>query len=254
VDGSSYIYRAYHAIRGLSNSQGLPTNAIFGFTRMLIKLLEDRKPIYLIMLFDYKGPTFRHKIYEKYKANRMAMPEDLIVQIPYIKEVTQGLNLPSLELEGYEADDLIGTLATKAEKAGFSVIVVTGDKDFMQLVTENIQIWDPMKDKAITIDIIRKSFGLEPSQMIDVMGLSGDTSDNIPGVPGIGTKTAVSLIQTYGNLDHLYENVDNLTRKKQKENLIKFKDQAYLSRRLVKIDRQAPVEFIPESFQAQYNR
>jgi DNA polymerase I len=248
VDGSSYIYRAYHAIRGLSNSQGLPTNAIFGFTRMLIKLLEDRKPIYLIMLFDYKGPTFRHKIYEKYKANRLAMPDDLCVQIPYIKEVTQGLNLPSLELEGFEADDLIGTLATKAEKAGFSVIVVTGDKDFMQLVTENIQIWDPMKDKAITMDIIRKSLGLEPSQMIDVMGLSGDTSDNIPGVPGIGTKTAVSLIQTYGNLDHLYENVDNLTRKKQKENLIKFKDQAYLSRKLVKIDRQAPVEFIPESF------
>jgi DNA polymerase I len=248
VDGSSYIYRAYHAIRGLSNSQGLPTNAIFGFTRMLIKLLEDRKPIYLIMLFDYKGPTFRHKIYEKYKANRLAMPDDLCIQIPYIKEVTQGLNLPSLELEGYEADDLIGTLATKAEKAGFSVIVVTGDKDFMQLVTENIQIWDPMKDKAITMDIIRKSLGLEPSQMIDVMGLSGDTSDNIPGVPGIGTKTAVSLIQTYGNLDHLYENVDNLTRKKQKENLIKFKDQAYLSRKLVKIDRQAPVEFIPESF------
>jgi DNA polymerase I len=248
VDGSSYIYRAYHAIRGLSNSQGLPTNAIFGFTRMLIKLLEDRKPIYLIMLFDYKGPTFRHKIYEKYKANRLAMPDDLCIQIPYIKEVTQGLNLPSLELEGYEADDLIGTLATKAEKAGFSVIVVTGDKDFMQLVTENIQIWDPMKDKAITMDIIRKSLGLEPSQMIDVMGLSGDTSDNIPGVPGIGTKTAVSLIQTYGNLDHLYENVDNLTRKKQKENLIKFKDQAYMSRKLVKIDRQAPVEFIPESF------
>jgi DNA polymerase I len=249
VDGSSYIYRAYHAIRGLSNSQGLPTNAIFGFTRMLNKLLEDRKPKYLIMLFDYKGPTFRHKIYEKYKANRMAMPEDLIVQIPYIKEVTQGLNLPSLELEGYEADDLIGTLATKAEKVGFSVILVTGDKDFMQLVTENIQIWDPMKDKTITIDIIRKSFGLEPSQMIDVMGLSGDTSDNIPGVPGIGTKTAVSLIKTYGNIDHLYENVDSLTRKKQKENLIKFKDQAYLSRRLAKIDRQAPVEFIPASFQ-----
>jgi DNA polymerase I len=248
VDGSSYIYRAYHAIRGLSNSHGLPTNAIFGFTRMLIKLLEDRKPKYLIMLFDYKGPTFRHKIYEKYKANRLAMPEDLCVQIPYIKEVTQGLNLPSLELEGYEADDLIGTLAAKAEKAGFSVIMVTGDKDFMQLVTENIHIWDPMKDKTITIDIIRKSFGIEPSQMTDVMGLSGDTSDNIPGVPGIGPKTAVSLIKTYGSIDHLYENVDNLARKKQKENLVKFKDQAYLSRQLVKIDRQAPVEFIPESF------
>jgi DNA polymerase I len=248
VDGSSYIYRAYHAIRGLSNSQGLPTNAIFGFTRMLIKLLEDRKPEYLMMLFDSKGPTFRHKIYEEYKAHRPTMPEDLSVQIPYIKEVTKGLNLPSLELEGYEADDLIGTLAVKAEEAGFSVVMVTGDKDFIQLVTKNVQIWDPMKDKTITIETFQKSYNLEPAQMIDVMGLTGDVSDNIPGVPGIGPKTAISLIQTYGNIDHLYQKVDDITKKKQKENLIKFKDQAYLSRRLVKIDRQAPVEFIPETF------
>ncbi len=247
VDGSSYIYRAYHAIQGLSNSQGLPTNATFGFTRMLIKLLEDRLPEYLIMLFDSKGPTFRHKIYEEYKANRPPMPEDLSIQIPYIKEVTRGLNLPLLELEGYEADDLIGTLAAKAEEAGFSVVMVTGDKDFMQLVTENIHIWDPMKDKTITIETIRESFGLEPEQITDVMGLSGDTSDNIPGVPGIGPKTAIALIQTYGNIDQLYQNVDNITQKKQKENLIKFKDQAYLSRRLVKIDSQAPVEFKPEN-------
>jgi DNA polymerase I len=251
VDGSSYIYRAYHAIQGLSNSQGLPTNAIFGFTRMLIKLIEDRKPEYLIMLFDSKGPTFRHKIYEKYKANRPPMPEDLCIQIPYIKEVTQGLNLPLLELEGYEADDLIGTLAAKAGEAGFSVVMVTGDKDFMQLVTENIHIWDPMKDKTITIETIRESFGLEPAQMTDVMGLSGDTSDNIPGVPGIGQKTAVSLIQTYGSIDHLYQKIDHITQKKQKENLIKFKDQAYLSRQLVKIDSQAPVEFKPENFSSE---
>jgi len=247
VDGSSYIYRAYHAIQGLSNSQGLPTNATFGFTRMLIKLLEDRLPEYLIMLFDSKGPTFRHKIYEEYKATRPPMPEDLSIQIPYIKEVTRGLNLPLLELEGYEADDLIGTLAAKAEEAGFSVVMVTGDKDFMQLVTENIHIWDPMKDKTITIETIRESFGLEPEQITDVMGLSGDTSDNIPGVPGIGPKTAIALIQTYGNIDQLYQNADNITQKKQKENLIKFKDQAYLSRRLVKIDSQAPVEFKPEN-------
>jgi DNA polymerase I len=248
VDGSSYIYRAYHAIQGLSNSQGLPTNAIFGFTRMLIKLIEDRKPEYLIMLFDAKGPTFRHKIYDEYKANRPPMPEDLCIQIPYIKKVTQGFNLPLLELEGYEADDLIGTLAAKAGEAGFSVVMVTGDKDFMQLVTENIHIWDPMKDKTITIETIRDSFGLEPAQMTDVMGLSGDTSDNIPGVPGIGQKTAVSLIQKYGSIDHLYQKIDHITQKKQKENLIKYKDQAYLSRQLVKIDNYAPVEFKPENF------
>ncbi len=248
VDGSSYIYRAYHAIQKLSNSQGLPTNAVFGFTRMLIKLLEDRKPQYLVMLFDSKGPTFRHEIYEKYKANRPPMPEDLSIQIPYIKEVTQGFNIPVLELEGYEADDLIGTLAAKAEKSGFSVVMVTGDKDFMQLVTANTCIWDPMKDKTITIETIRESFGLEPSQIIEVMGLSGDTSDNIPGVPGIGPKTALSLIQTYENIDDLYQKIDHVTQKKQKENLIKFKDQAYLSRKLVKIDNHAPLDFKPETF------
>lgn len=248
IDASSYIYRAYHAIRGLTNSQGFPTNAIFGFTRMLIKLIEDRKPEYLVMLFDSKGPTFRHKIFENYKANRPPMPDDLLLQIPYIKEVTQGLNLPQLELEGYEADDLIGTLATKAEEAGFSVVMVTGDKDFTQLVTDNIQIWDPMKEKTTTIESIRESYGLEPEQITDVMGLSGDSSDNIPGVPGIGPKTAISLIQTYGSIDNLYQKIDKITQKKQKENLIKFKDQAYLSRQLVKIDMQAPVEFNPEKF------
>ena len=248
VDGSSYIYRAYHAIQGLTNSKGLPTNATFGFTRMLIKLLEDRKPEYLIIFFDSKGPTFRHKIFEHYKANRPPMPDDLAVQIPYIKQVTQGFNLSQLELEGYEADDLIGTVATKAEKAGFSVVMVSGDKDFMQLVTENSHIWDPMKDKITTIEKIRESFGLEPSQVTDVMGLAGDTSDNIPGVPGIGPKTANSLIKVYGTIDNLYKNLDNIAPKRQKENLAKFKDQAYLSRRLVEIDTKAPIEFNPESF------
>jgi DNA polymerase-1 len=192
IDGSAYIYRAYHAIRHLANSKGLPTNATFGFTRMLIKLIEDRSPEYVVMFFDAKGPTFRHEIYQDYKANRPPMPEDLSIQIPYIKEITHGFNIPVVEMQGFEADDLIGTFRYRAEKAGFSVVMVTGDKDFVQLVTDKAIIWDPMKEKTTDMRSVRDVFGVEPYQMIDVMALSGDASDNIPGVPGIGPKTALS--------------------------------------------------------------
>jgi DNA polymerase-1 len=167
IDGTAYIYRAYHAIRSLFNSKGLPTNAIFGFTRILIKLVEDRNPQYAAMFFDAKGPTFRHEVYPEYKANRPPMPEDLAVQIPYIKNVTAAYNLPIIELQGFEADDLIGTYARMAEKDGFSVVMVTGDKDFMQLVSDNVVIWDPMKEKTINIQTIREDFGVEPNQCWD---------------------------------------------------------------------------------------
>jgi len=248
IDGTAYVYRAYHAIRNLSNSKGLPTNAIFGFTKMVMKLMEERKPEFAAMLFDVKGPTFRHDLYAEYKANRPPMPEDLSIQIPYIKEIARGFNLPVIEKTGYEADDLMGTLAHLAEKAHFSVILVSGDKDFMQLVTDNTTIWDPMKDKLTDLPAIRESFKLDPSQIIDVMGLSGDAADNVPGVPGIGPKTAMSLIQTFGSITSLYDQVDTITKKKQRENLIQFKDQALLSRDLVTIDIQAPVEFDPALF------
>jgi DNA polymerase-1 len=248
IDGSAYIHRAYHAIRGLSNSKGLPTNAVFGFTRILLKLIQDRSPVYAAMLFDAKGPTFRHDMYQDYKANRPPMPEDLAMQIPYIKEVTKGFNLPVIEKTGYEADDLIGTLARLAESAGYTVVMVTGDKDFVQLVTDNATIWDPMKDEVIDTDVVRQKFDVTPSQMIDVMGLSGDTSDNIPGVPGIGPKTALALIKIHGDMESLYENIDQLTKKKQKENLIRFRDQAFLSRDLVRIDVRAPLAFEPDHF------
>ncbi len=242
IDGTAYIYRAYHAIRSLSNSRGLPTNATFGFTRMLIKLMEDRAPDYVGMFFDAKGPTFRHDIYKEYKANRPPMPEDMAVQIPYIKEVTAAFNLPIIEVAGYEADDLIGTLARRAEKEGFRVVMVTGDKDFMQLVTDKTAIWDPMKDNSIDIGTIREKFGIEPAQMIDVQGLSGDSTDNIPGVPGIGQKTALDLVKTYHNMQDLYTKLDTITKKKQRENLENFKDQAFLSRELVTINTEAPVK------------
>jgi len=248
IDGTAYIYRAYHAIRGLTNSTGLPTNAAFGFTRILIKLIEDRSPEYVVMFFDAKGPTFRHKIYKDYKANRPPMPEDLSVQIPHIKKITQGFKIPVIEMQGFEADDLIGTFRLKAEEAGFSVVMVTGDKDFVQLVTDKAIIWDPMKEKTIDMKTVRESFGVEPTQMIDVMGLSGDTSDNIPGVPGIGPKTALALIKTFGSMDHLYEQLDKITKKKQHQNLVQYKAQAFLSRELVKINTQVPIAFTPQDF------
>jgi DNA polymerase-1 len=248
IDGTAYIHRAYHAIRGLTNSRGLPTNAIFGFTRMLLKLMAERRPEYAGMFFDAKGPTFRHKMYADYKANRPPMPDDMAVQIPYIKKVTAAFNLPIIEMQGYEADDLIGTLARKAEIEGFAVVMLTGDKDFMQLVTEKTSIWDPMKESATDLQAIRKNFGLEPHQMIDVQGLSGDTADNIPGVPGIGPKTALALIQTYNSMQQLYEKLDTVTQKRQRENLETYKEQAFLSRRLVIINTDSPVSLDPAKF------
>ena len=248
IDGTAYIYRAYHAIRGLTNSKGLPTNAAFGFTRILIKLIEDRSPEHVAMLFDAKGPTFRHKIYKDYKANRPPMPEDLSIQIPHIKEITKGFNIPVMEMQGFEADDLIGALGRMAEEAGFFVVMVTGDKDFVQLVTDKAVIWDPMKEKTIDIKAVRESFGVEPGQMIDVMGLSGDTSDNIPGVPGIGPKTALTLIKTFGSMERLYEQLDKITKKKQHQNLVQYKEQAFLSKELVKINTRVPIEFNPHDF------
>ena len=248
IDGTAYIYRAYHAIRGLSNSRGLPTNAVFGFTRMLMKLMEDRSPEYVAMFFDAKGPTFRHEMYKDYKANRPPMPEDMVVQLPYIKEVTAAFNLPIIEMSGFEADDLIGTTARLAEKEGYSVVIVTGDKDFMQLVSDNTAIWDPMKDTTICLQSLKEKFGIEPHQMIDVQGLSGDTADNIPGVPGIGQKTALTLVKTYCSMQGVYEKLDTITKKKQRENLENFKDQAFLSRELVTINTKVPVSLDPAKF------
>jgi DNA polymerase-1 len=243
IDGSAYIYRAYHAVRGLSNSKGQATNAVYGFTRMLIKLMEDRNPEYVGMFFDAKGPTFRHEIYPEYKANRPPMPDDLISQLPYIKQITAGFSIPIIERQGFEADDLIGTFARQAEAAGFRVIMVTGDKDFKQLVTENTRIWDPMKDQAIDLAAIRDEMGIEPPQVIDMLGLAGDTSDNVPGVPGIGPKTALTLIKQFGGMEEIYSHIDEISRPKQREKLAAFRDQAFLSKRLVTIDTEVAIDF-----------
>ncbi len=250
VDGSAYVYRAYHAIRGgLSNSKGLPTNAAFGFTKILTKMMAEKDPRFMAVFFDMKGPTFRHEIYEAYKANRPPMPRELASQLPYIKKIVKGFNIPLFEIEGFEADDLIGTLARQGESEGFDVVIVTGDKDFLQLVTKKTSIWDPMKETFTDLPSVREKFGIEPVQLIDMMGLSGDASDNIPGVPGIGPKTATTLIQTFGSMDALYRKVDTITKKKQHENLVKFKSQAFLSRELVTIRTDAPIQFEASALQ-----
>ncbi|MFO7964289.1 MAG: DNA polymerase I [Desulfobacterales bacterium] len=250
IDGTAYIYRAYHAIRNLTNSKGLPTNAAFGFARMLIKLIKERSPAYISMFFDARGPTFRHEIYKDYKANRPPAPEDMVIQIPYIKRITEGFNIPIYEQEHYEADDLIGSFAKIAKASGFHVVIVTGDKDFMQLIDENVTLWDPMKDRILDLQFVKSAYGVEPARLVDIMGLWGDTSDNIPGVPGIGEKTAKDLIQQYGSLENLYDHLDRITKKKQKENLEDFREQAFLSRKLVTINSNVPVYFDPERLKA----
>ncbi|MFW6080497.1 MAG: DNA polymerase I [Desulfosalsimonas sp.] len=248
IDGSTYIHRAYHAIRGLSTSTGFPTNAAYGFARMLIKLINDRDPLYVAMVFDSRGPTFRHELYADYKGHRPEMPEDLSVQIPVIHEITEAFNIPVIMLEGYEADDLIGTLARQAEDAGFEAVIVSGDKDMIQLLTDRVSMWDPMKDEVTDRGQVVSSRGVEPYQMVDIQGLSGDSADNIPGVPGIGPKTAASLIKTYGSMDNLYARLKGITAAKQREKLAQYKDQAFLSRRLAKIDTKAPVRLDPDAF------
>ncbi|HIJ58471.1 MAG TPA: DNA polymerase I, partial [Deltaproteobacteria bacterium] len=242
IDGSSYIYRAYHAIRGLTNSKGFPTNAILGFTKMVMKLLADKEPRYLAIVFDAKGPTFRHEIYEDYKANRPPMPEDMAVQLPVLKEVVKNLGLKMFELGGYEADDIIGTWARICEGKGYDVVMVTGDKDFRQVITPDVAMWDTMKDKVTDYSTLKETYGLEPEKFIDIMGLSGDTSDNIPGVPGVGEKTAISLIQEFGSFEDVFDRVEEVKKKKLKENLKTFRDEAFLSRKLVTIDRFVPID------------
>ncbi|MEZ4485457.1 MAG: DNA polymerase [Syntrophotaleaceae bacterium] len=233
IDGSSYIYRAYYAIRQLSNSKGLATNAVLGFTNMLLKVVREERPDHLAVIFDAKGPTFRKDLYPEYKANRSAMPEDLRPQIPLIKELVQAFNMPALELAGYEADDIIATLARRFAAQGMEVTVVTGDKDLMQIVDERIRLLDTMKDQVVGLAEVAERFGGTPDKVVEVQALAGDSSDNVPGVPGIGEKTAKLLIQEFGSVENLLANIDQVSGKKRQENLRQFGDQARLSKQLV---------------------
>ena len=249
IDGSAYIYRSFHALPPLTNGEGLPTNAVLGFTNIIVKMMHDFEPTHAVICFDAKGPTFRHEMFEEYKANRPPMPDDLRVQLPFVRKVAKAYRIPTMEQQGLEADDIIGTLAHKGQAAGFEVVIVSGDKDFMQLVSDECVISDPARDVYLDRDAVKEKLGVWPEQVVDIMALTGDTSDNVPGVPGIGKKTAPDLINQFGSLDGLYEQVETITKKKQKENLINNKDLAFISRDLVTIKTDADLPFDEEAFQ-----
>jgi DNA polymerase-1 len=243
VDGSNYLFRAFYAIRELSNSKGFPTNAIYGFTTMLMKLLRDQAPDYIAVAFDVKGPTFRHEAFEEYKATRRATPDALIPQIPFVKEVVRGFSIPVLEQQGLEADDIIGTIARRQAEAGLEVVIVSGDKDLMQLVSEDIVMTDTMKDKTYDVEAVKERFGVGPGKVVEILGLMGDASDNIPGVPGIGPKGAVRLIEQFGGIEEILAHPEKIHNAKTREAILQNADQARLSRELARIRTDAAFDF-----------
>jgi DNA polymerase-1 len=249
IDGSAYIYRAFFALPPLSNSKGLQTNAVYGFTTMLLKVLRDHRPDYVAVVFDEKGPTHRHEAFKEYKAQRPPMPQGMSAQVPYIHRVVEALSVPVIRQAGYEADDLIGTLARKAEAEGLEVAIVTSDKDMFQLLTPKTRIYDPVKDKWFGEADSQARFGVEPARVVEVMGLMGDTSDNIPGVKGIGEKTAVKLITQFGTIEELLNRVEEVTPTKTKNLLLEQGENARMSKRLATIQLDCPIEFDQAQFQ-----
>ena len=254
IDGNSIMNRAFYGIMGskaLTTKDGKYTNAIYGFLAILFKLLEEETPEYIAVAFDLKAPTARHKLYEGYKANRKGMPEELAEQMPIIKEILRAMNIDIIEKEGYEGDDIIGTLSRYGENQGLEVTILSGDRDTFQLATDKVTIKIPRTKAGKTEtelfdrEKVKEVYGIEPKQLIEVKGLQGDTSDNIPGVPGIGEKTALSLIQKYGNIDNIYEKLEkgeSDLKGKQKEKLEENKDLAFLSRTLGRINLEVPIE------------
>ncbi|BCA55034.1 DNA polymerase I [Nitrospira sp. KM1] len=248
IDGSAYVYRAFFALPPLNNSRGMQTNAVYGFTTTLMKIIREHKPDGLGVVFDEPGPTLRHEAFKAYKAQRPPMPDGMQSQIPYIHRVVAAFAMPVVKLAGYEADDLIGTLARRAEQAGYSVVIVTGDKDMLQLLTPHTRIFDPVKNKWLAETECRERFGVEPGRVVEIMGLMGDSTDNIPGVKGIGEKTAIKLIAQFGTIDALLQRLDDVTPARMKALLSEQADNARLSRSLAMIDVNSPVEFDPSLF------
>ena len=250
VDGSSYIFRAYHALPPLTRKKdGLPVGALAGFCNMLWKLLCDARntavgvvPTHFAVIFDYSSETFRKKIYPDYKANRPAPPEDLIPQFSLIRQATRAFNLPCIEKEGYEADDIIATYSALASQSGAETTIISSDKDLMQLVTNQVHMYDSMKDRPIGIAEVIEKWGVPPEKMIDLQSLTGDSTDNVPGVPGIGPKTAAQLIDQFGSLDSLLAHAQEIKQQKRRENIIAFADQARLARELVTLKDDVPLQ------------
>lgn len=247
IDGSNLLYRAFFALPvSIATRSGQVTNAVYGFTSMLLKLLREEKPEGIAVAFDRPAPTFRHQAYEEYKAHRVTIPSELPSQIPLAKEVLHALKIPVFELEGYEADDILSFLATKAEEKGYDVLVVTGDRDALQLVSPHVKIMTTRKGITDTFTYDRQKvlerYGIAPEKIPDMLGLKGDPSDNIPGVPGIGEKTASKLIQEFGSLEEVYKNIDKVTSKKIHDALIEYEDQARLSKELAILKRDVPLK------------
>lgn len=255
VDGSGYIFRAYHALPPLTRkTDGLPVGAVSGFCNMLWKLLKDARntdvgvvPTHFAVIFDYSSQTFRKEIYPEYKANRTAPPEDLIPQFGLIRQATRAFNLPCIEKEGFEADDLIATYARLAEAAGGDVTIVSSDKDLMQLVTPQVSMYDGMKDKQISIPEVIEKWGVPPEKMIDLQSLTGDSTDNVPGIPGIGPKTAAQLLEEFGDLDTLLARASEIKQNKRRENIIAYADQTKIARELVTLKTDVPLDVDLES-------
>jgi len=254
VDGSGYIFRAFFALPQLNNSRGLPTNATYGFIRMLIKLLKDARPTHIAVVFDSARKTFRDDLFEDYKANRVETPTDLQVQIPYIHRAVSAFRINSIVIDGYEADDVIGTLAIRGARDKFNVVIVTGDKDFMQLVSSNITLWDTMRDRRTGPREVRDRFGVEPRALIDIMALMGDAIDNVKGVPGVGEKTASALIRHFGSTEALFAGLDRIEEtkirgaKKVAGLVLEHRGEVELARKLVRIETDVPLEVAPEDF------
>jgi len=248
VDGSAYIYRAYHAIRPLSTSSGLPTHAVYGFTTILRRIMREKEPECMAVAWDTRGPVFRHKIYPAYKANRPPMPEDLVPQIEYIHKIVDAYNLLSMQHDNKEADDLIASAARRLAGQTCRVIIVSGDKDLFQLVSDEVVCWDPMNDRLMDVNAVREKYGVSPEQLLDFMALTGDSSDNIPGVPGIGPKTAQKLISQYRTIEGLYAALDEMKPSRMKERLIAHRDDAFLSRDLIRLCDTVDVPADPQAY------
>ena len=240
VDGSGYIFRAYFAIRSLTTSDGFPTNALYGFTQMIVRLVEDEQPDYLAVVFDAPGPGFRSEIYPAYKANRPPKPEDLVPQLPVMREIISAYNIPALELEGFEADDVIATLATMADDEDVDTVIVSSDKDLMQLVHDECVLLDTMRNVRYDAAGVVAKMGVPPSQILDLLALMGDSSDNIPGVPGVGPKTAIALLTEFGSLDGVYANLESI-KGKRRQTLADNRDKADLSRLLATLRTDVPL-------------
>ncbi|ERI90952.1 DNA-directed DNA polymerase [Clostridiales bacterium oral taxon 876 str. F0540] len=257
LDGHSLMNRAFYALPPLTNAEGLHTNALYGFTNMLIKMKEEIKPNYIVCTFDRKAPTFRHEEYKEYKAGRKRMPDELAEQFPVLKDLLHLMAIDIFEIDGFEADDLIGTLSKFAEKNGIEVYVVTGDRDALQLASDNIKIVitkKGMSEKEIyDKNRMIEEFGVTPTQFIDVKGLMGDNSDNIPGVPGIGEKTAYKLIQQFGSIENLLQNIDSVSGNKVKQNLTEYSEQAVFSKKLATIITEVPIEIDLDSIKSKDN-